>query len=169
MPDEKIKCPLTPVVPAFTVCSTTLPLDVATPAPDNKLIIPPVPSAVAVESPAFKPIAPPSAIVPVPTTNLMSPPFPAVASPEVRIRLPLVPLLVVPEANSSNPLTPEVPALTVCIFKTPLEVAVPLPLLKETAPPVAAWPIPPEISKVPPRPPVVEDPVPLEREIEPPY
>jgi len=50
---------------------------------------------------------------------------------------PLLPLLVLPELNTSMPLLPALPEFKLRIVTMPLEVAVPSPLLRLTAPPVS--------------------------------
>ena len=71
----------------------------------------------------------------------MAPPAPFAAWPVPTEMDPLHPLDAVPELNTKAPLMPFVPAFTDVIVMAPLDVAVPLPVLKVTAPPVpvAAW------------------------------
>ena len=59
------------------------------------------------------------------------------------IMLPDVPDEEVPVENENDPLTPVVPAFAVCILIFPLEVAVPLPDVRHTAPPESAVLVPP--------------------------
>jgi hypothetical protein len=57
-------------------------------------------------------------------------------------KLPELPELVVPVLNLRRPLTPSVPASLLRVTTAPLDLVVPAPLLKETAPPVWAEDLP---------------------------
>jgi hypothetical protein len=59
-----------------------------------------------------------------------------VAAPDPRISAPLFPVFDEPELKTSAPLTPVVPLFALRIVTTPLDVDVPSPLLRLTAPPV---------------------------------
>ena len=80
VPVENVNDPLTPEVPALTVCTTTEPLEVSRPAPVDNEIEPPV---AAVDDPALADISPPIPVFPDPTASDISPPFPLVAAPDV--------------------------------------------------------------------------------------
>jgi hypothetical protein len=60
-----------------------------------------------------------------------------VADPVPTVIEPLLPLLVLPELKTSMPLVPAKPEFVLRIVTIPLEVAVPSPLLRLTAPPVS--------------------------------
>ena len=64
------------------------------------------------------------------------------------LTIPDAPLLVVPDANDKPPLTPDVPAFTVCNLTSPLDLAAPYPVDRDTDPPEAPlpWPAVSEIS-----------------------
>ena len=81
VPVENVNAPLTPNVPALTVCIITEPLDVSRPAPVDSEIEPPV---AAVEDPALADISPPTPVLPDPTASEISPPLPPVAAPDVK-------------------------------------------------------------------------------------
>ena len=66
VPDVNDNIPLTPVVPAFTVCNTIAPLDVCVPSPVLNDIAPPVNGSL---SPATPRISPPLSVFDLPTDN----------------------------------------------------------------------------------------------------
>lgn len=78
VPDEKLKEPLDPEVPAFTVLMTTAPLVEADPDPLSIVTAPPVAAEL---SPAFMVSSPPEPDVPAPTLIETDPPRPPVAEP----------------------------------------------------------------------------------------
>ena len=72
--------------------------------------------------------------------------------------LPLVPELVVPDLNDMAPLTPFVPALDDPTTTAPLDVAVPAPVVSDTAPPLMSALLPDATDTSPPTPPVAVPP-----------
>jgi hypothetical protein len=93
---------------------------------------------------------PPVKVLPSPTDSNMLPALPFVASPVDRRILPVLPDEEVPEANSSDPLTPLLPAFGVFATTNPLDEIVPVPLLRDTNPPVALAADPPVKDMYPP-------------------
>ena len=79
---------------------------------------------------------PPTPLVPLPTLTNTMPARPAVAAPVPISIAPLLPDTAVPLLKTSMPLTPLVPELMERMAMAPLEVAVPSPLARCTAPPV---------------------------------
>jgi hypothetical protein len=133
VPDEKTSLPLPPAVPALADLIVMAPLDVAVPSPELKLTAPPV---CTVLRPEYTCTEPPAPLVPLPTDTETRPPRPAVAAAVPSISAPLLPVLELPELNTSAPLAPVVPEFALRIVTTPLDVDVPSPLLRLTAPPV---------------------------------
>jgi hypothetical protein len=82
----------------------------------------------------------------------MDPPLPFVAAPVPTETLPLLPTLVVPELKLNRPDTPLVPADTEQIVNDPLDVADPIPLAIDMAPPDVERPMPALSSMLPPLP-----------------
>ena len=81
---------------------------------------------------------PPTPASAEPTETVMLPALPPpTALPVLICNKPELPELVVPVENFKDPLTPATPALAVWNTTAPLDVAVPVPLFNETAPPVA--------------------------------
>ena len=75
--------------------------------------------------------SPPTAPVPDPTVTYTAPPLPAdLEAPDPMYNAPVLPLLDVPVLKTIIPDTPVVPALAVAINKSPLEVALPYPVVK---------------------------------------
>ena len=110
VPVENFKCPLAPVVPAFTVFTTKDPLEEVLPFPVLIDMAPPVVPADVDVSPANICISPPVPTAPVLTLTVIRPDLPAVAAPvEIEI-VPELPELDVPVENDIEPLTPLVPA-----------------------------------------------------------
>ena len=69
-------------------------------------------------------------------TLLTDPPAPLVAEPVRSVAMPLLPFDVQPDVSDSWPDTPAGPALAVRTLNTPLDVWLPYPVNKDTAPPV---------------------------------
>jgi hypothetical protein len=134
VPDANIMYPEVPLVPAFIVLMVMLPLEVEDPYPADRDITPPVSESSV--RPDDMVTSPPVYLSPVPMLRWMSPPFPFVEDPVATTILPDVPELVVPEVKLKWPLTPLVPALSVRTTTEPLDVAVPSPVVRDTAPPV---------------------------------
>ena len=95
-----------------------------------------VPPVWTVLRPAYASTTPPAPLVPLPTATSTAPPRPPVAAPVPTTTAPLLPCTVVPELNTSMPLTPLTPELADRMLTTPLDVAVPSPDARLTAPPV---------------------------------
>jgi hypothetical protein len=74
----------------------------------------------------------------------MLPDMPLVAAPDEITIAPLAPELVVPDAKRRDPLIPTLPAFTVRIATEPLLVGTPLPVDKDTEPPVSVAATPAE-------------------------
>jgi hypothetical protein len=144
VPEVSAMPPLTPAAPALDVEIATSPLDWDIPCPERNVILPPEADApVPVLSPAYPIISPPVAVVLFPTTNEICPLCPPVADPVSTAILPDAPDEVVPVENLKDPLTPVVPAFTVFMLIFPLDVAVPVPDVRHTAPPESAVLVPP--------------------------
>ena len=82
---------------------------------------------------------PASLRVPDPIDSTKFPALPCVASPVAILTAPDAPELAVPDLNTSRPLTPDVPAFTDCKITRPLLEGEPIPVDKDTAPPVPAF------------------------------
>ena len=134
-PELKLKCPLTPLVPLFTLCSTTCPLLFPVPSPDAITIMPPV---FTILRPAASEIDPPEPLLPLPTEMTIPPLRPVVAAALPMRIVPVLPPQAEPELKTSAPLVPWAPELAVWITMVPLLVCVPSPLAKESPPPLAA-------------------------------
>jgi len=96
-------------------------------APPFNAICPP--SAAADVEPAPIVTEPPDPVFPLPEVTDISPPAPPVAAPVDTAIEPVVPAVDTPVFSDIAPLTPAVPAFTASMFISPLEVAVPRPLL----------------------------------------
>jgi len=139
-PVLKDSAPLTPDTPEPRVLRVNAPLDVTEPRPAASDNEPPV---AVVLSPPTKLMRPPESVSPLPTTTLILPLVPLVADPVRIITEPLLPFDVVPDLNDNPPLTPDTPASAVTKLNVPLLVAVPNPVVKDTAPPVTVVLSPP--------------------------
>jgi hypothetical protein len=111
----------------------TIPLLANNPSPLPRLNAPPVYASLL---PEYNCILPPAPLVPLPTVKSTMPPRPSVAAPEPSLKAPLFPLLAEPELNTNIPLLPLPPALMLRMVTMPLDVPVPSPLDKLSAPPV---------------------------------
>jgi hypothetical protein len=96
VPDLKVKVPVAPLVPEFTVCTTIDPDEVSTPCPLERDTKPPVNGKLI---PLEISTSPPISVELSPTKKRTSPPLPLVAAPVVNAILPLAPVLVVPLVN----------------------------------------------------------------------
>jgi hypothetical protein len=132
VPELKLSCPDTPVVPALNVLNVILPLDCVEPNPDDNLIAPP---DRAVDWPAKTATLPPVSVSPAPTVTRMLPPLPFVDAPVPTDKLPLLPTLAVPELKLNLPETPALPLFMERTVIEPLDVDEPYPVRTETAPP----------------------------------
>ena len=129
VPELKVKCPLTPLMPALGVQSTASPLDVAVPWPVRTATWPPLEApagaVAAVASPANTMTSPPSLVFPEPTVTRMDPALPLVECPVPTEMLPLLPTLAVPELKLKRPDTPLSPEFIVRTVTEPLDVIEP--------------------------------------------
>ena len=82
----------------------------------------------------------------------MLPPLPCVDAPVDILIVPLAPLLAVPDRNDSAPLVPVTPAFVVFNTTSPELFADPYPEDKDSEPPLALVPCPPESFMCPPKP-----------------
>ncbi len=127
--------PVAPVpAPPVRVALPPVPLLACVPAPATTVAAPPATDAAEV-APAVSVASPPEPVAPEPTVTAISPPFPPVAAPEDTVTVPVVPADDVPEEKMTFPLVPELPALADSTVTSPLSVAVPAPLRRESAPP----------------------------------
>lgn len=149
LPVLSTNMPLTPVLPAFDVCTRIAPLLAAVPNPLLTDTIPPVCNA---DTPADKIIWPPDPLLPEPTVMESTPPRPRTEDPDPIYSAPLFPELELPVLNTKVPLTPAVPAFDVCTSNDPLLVAEPTPVVINTRPPVADADVPAETVTSPPDP-----------------
>ena len=144
VPDENIKTPLVPVVPAFAERRVIPPLDDAVPSPEAMESRPPV---LIVLRPAATNSMPPWPLVPLPTVTETKPPRPCVAAAEPNLRAPELPLEVEPDEKLKTPLMPAVPAFADRIVTPPLDDAMPSPDASESKPPVVMV-LPPAVAKM---------------------
>ena len=140
--------PLTPASPASAVRTLNAPLDFARPYPE---IIDNAPPVTCVLSPLVTTTRPPADDFPLPTITLILPPAPSVAEPVRSVIIPLgPPVTTLPVVKDRPPDTPAVPPSAVRILNTPLDVALPYPVIIDTAPPVFAVASPALIATRPP-------------------
>jgi hypothetical protein len=97
-PELKYKAPLAPDTPAFKLRTTTVPLVVVVPSPEEIRTEPPVTPVLGIDElrPALTKMSPPIPLVPLPTLTTMAPARPAVAVPEPRYTAPLLPVTELP-------------------------------------------------------------------------
>ena len=133
VPEVNDNMPLTPVVPAFMVFTITAPLVSVVPSPVAIDTAPPLKGKLC---PAVTTTSPPGSVFDLPIDTRISPPSPCVALPVAIWMYPEPPFDAVPDVKLKCPLTPLVPASSVCTTTLPLDVAVPSPVVSETAPPV---------------------------------
>ena len=143
LPELKKSKPLSPLIPALDVMTSTCPLLVAVPSPEKSLTFPPVATAdlpLVSESPLAAPL------VPLPTLRRMAPPRPSV---EIAVPVtidPLFPLFEDPELKVRHPLVPTTPPFDVDTKTQPLLDAVPSPLPIVIDPPDTGKPRPDTIA-----------------------
>jgi hypothetical protein len=149
VPELKKSAPLAPAAPPFVDRIFTSPLEVALPSPLNKLSRPPVATVL---RPAMICTSPPTPLVPLPTVKAMDPPVPSVAAPDPSHTAPELPLDADPDEKTSMPLEPASPEFALRITTDPLDDAVPSPLPRLNAPPVAKVLRPDASCMIPPAP-----------------
>ena len=176
--------PLVVYVP-FPLRISIFPPNEPNPRPATRVIFPPRPKLLLVPDPAVMLTAPPdlrAAVLP-PAVRTTLPPLPELPVPILTVKLPPAPLFEspvsmaiepvdpradVPVRSNIAPLTPFKPEFAVTTRNAPLELFSPLPVFKNTDPPVAPAPSPARNSIFPPRPPFLEFPFPAPMLMEPP-
>ena len=97
VPEEKVRRPDAPPVPALAVRTRIEPEEDAVPSPDSIVRRPPVASS---ERPAMVLIEPPTPVAPEPTVKEIEPPVPEPAdAPDPMRRAPELPDVAAPEEN----------------------------------------------------------------------